>query len=770
MNLNITYDQNTLNTAPSGFFNAVNYVVSLFDVTFTNNATVNIEIGYGTFPYDNSPAPALGESMQNGLVWGNYSQVRQALINEGAPGSTTLPSSSPLSGGLVLDSAQEKALGLIGPSNTLDGWVGIASDATLATIGGSWSYSATATPGANQYYLVGVLEHEITEIMGRTSYLDVRGEHGVMDFYRYRSPGVRQTGAGSPAYFSTDGGTTNLDSWNTLAGGDIGDWADSADADAFRAFSPPGQINRLTSTDITNMAAIGWTTSGTPLAGSVSINDVSISEGDSGTKVMTFTVTRAGGTGAFTVNYATADNSATATDGAYVTKSGTLSFSANDTTQTISIVINGDTKIEPNGTFFVNLSAPTNGAVITDSQGLGTIINDDLLEGLVNASWYKLQYPDVAAAGTDPLQHYNTVGWKEGRNPNAFFSTTEYLDANPDVKEAANNPLTHYQQFGWKEGRDPSLDFDDQYYLAKASDVKATGVDPLQHYLNFGQNEGRSIATAISGNLTVNGFDSEYYLMTYHDVTAAGIDPVQHYNTLGWKEGRSPNAFFSTTGYLNANSDVKAAGVNPLTHYHQFGWTEGRDPGPNFDTDYYLAQSRDVKAAGIDPLLHYLQNGRNEGRAAAPAAGVNLAARDGVGDIDAGTGGPSMSLILSNATDLVDTHADNQPITSESQSTVLGPVDDTIFGGAGDLTISIDHSQPAGPLRIEDTGVRGYDTVVGFSQSAGDRLSFANETAAAIDSVVGSAHTNNGNTILTLPDGATVTLVGITHIDSSFFA
>src|SRR5207244_8390651 len=170
---------------------------------------------------------------------------------------------------------------------------------------------------------------------------------------------------------------------------------------------------------------------------------------------------------------------------------------------------------------------------------------------------------------------------------------------------------------------------------------------------------------------------SGYYRLTYHDVKAAGIDPVQHYNTVGWKEGRSPNAFFSTTGYLNANSDVKAAGVNPLTHYHQFGWTEGRDPGPNFDTDYYLAQSSDVKAAGIDPLLHYLQNGRNEGRATAPAAGVNLAAGGGIGDIDAGTGGPSMSLILSNATDLVDTHADNQPITTESQSTVLGPVDDT---------------------------------------------------------------------------------------------
>ena len=94
-----------------------------------------------------------------------------------------------------------------------------ASDATLSQIGGSWSYSATTTPGANQYYLVGVIEHEITEIMGRASYLDVRGEYGVMDLYRYKSPESAQIGTGSPAYFSTDGGTTNLHSWNTFGGG-----------------------------------------------------------------------------------------------------------------------------------------------------------------------------------------------------------------------------------------------------------------------------------------------------------------------------------------------------------------------------------------------------------------------------------------------------------------------------------------------------------------------------------------------------------------------
>ena len=256
MNLNITYDANTLKNAPSAFFTDVNYVVNLFDTTFTNNATVNIEIGYGNFPYDNSVVPALGESLQNNLVYANYSHTLQQLTNEGAPGVNTLFGTAPISGSLVMASAQQKALGLIGASSSLDGWVGIASDATVhQQTGGSWSFSPTATPGPNQYYLVGTLEHEITEVMGRTSYLDVPGEYGVMDLYRYAAPNVHTEGSG---YFSVDNGATNLDAWNTLASGDIGDWAGSAGADAFDAFSSPGLINGLTATDITLIRALGW--------------------------------------------------------------------------------------------------------------------------------------------------------------------------------------------------------------------------------------------------------------------------------------------------------------------------------------------------------------------------------------------------------------------------------------------------------------------------------------------------------------------------------
>ena len=114
------------------------------------------------------------------------------------------------------------------------------------------------------------------------------------------------------------------------------------------------------------------------IAGSVSINDVTISEGDSGTKVATFTVTRSGGTAAFDVNFATSDGTATVADSDYVAASNTLHFGANQNTQTISVTINGDTKVEANETFNVDLSNATNGATISDSQGVGTITNDDV--------------------------------------------------------------------------------------------------------------------------------------------------------------------------------------------------------------------------------------------------------------------------------------------------------------------------------------------------------------------------------------------------------
>ncbi len=110
---------------------------------------------------------------------------------------------------------------------------------------------------------------------------------------------------------------------------------------------------------------------------------------------------------------------------------------------------------------------------------------------LFDSEWYLQQNPDVAAAGINPLQHYMTHGWREGRDPNPLFDTKFYLEQNPDVAAAGENPLSHYYAFGWKEGRNPHPDFAISWYLDRNLDLREAGVEPLGHYLARGSHEGR---------------------------------------------------------------------------------------------------------------------------------------------------------------------------------------------------------------------------------------------------------------------------------------
>ncbi|HEU0220851.1 MAG TPA: glycosyltransferase, partial [Paracoccaceae bacterium] len=70
-----------------------------------------------------------------------------------------------------------------------------------------------------------------------------------------------------------------------------------------------------------------------------------------------------------------------------------------------------------------------------------------------NPSFYLSQYPEVAASGIDPIKHYNTRGWKEGKDPSPYFSTEYYLESYPDIREAGINPFEHFVNHGYSEGR-----------------------------------------------------------------------------------------------------------------------------------------------------------------------------------------------------------------------------------------------------------------------------------------------------------------------------
>ena len=63
-----------------------------------------------------------------------------------------------------------------------------------------------------------------------------------------------------------------------------------------------------------------------------------------------------------------------------------------------------------------------------------------------DAGWYSARYPDVAAAGLDPLTHFLRFGIAEGRDPGPLFDAKWYLANNPDVAAAGIIPLVHYFQ------------------------------------------------------------------------------------------------------------------------------------------------------------------------------------------------------------------------------------------------------------------------------------------------------------------------------------
>lgn len=108
----------------------------------------------------------------------------------------------------------------------------------------------------------------------------------------------------------------------------------------------------------------------------LSVNDVSLVEGNSGTTNAVFTVRLSqASTQSVTVSYATANGTATAGSD-YAARSSTLTFAPGETQKTIAVPVTGDTTVEVDETFRLNLSNATN-ATLLDSQGIATVRNDD---------------------------------------------------------------------------------------------------------------------------------------------------------------------------------------------------------------------------------------------------------------------------------------------------------------------------------------------------------------------------------------------------------
>jgi hypothetical protein len=142
----------------------------------------------------------------------------------------------------------EPVTGCFSSTGTFNGACGQPADGVVTlNTGLGLNYGTTAVGG--KYSAIGGLEHEIDEMLGgggqgsvlngipcggsKTAYPDV----GVLDLYRYSSAGVPSFSScnGTSAYFSVDGGVTDIIAFNNNPNGDLADflpdgYVQSADA------------------------------------------------------------------------------------------------------------------------------------------------------------------------------------------------------------------------------------------------------------------------------------------------------------------------------------------------------------------------------------------------------------------------------------------------------------------------------------------------------------------------------------------------------------
>jgi hypothetical protein len=175
------------------------------------------------------------------------------------------------------------------------------------------------------------------------------------------------------------------------------------------------------------------------------------------------------------------------------------------------------------------------------------------LVNLFDADYYLRAYPDVAAAGINPLLHFIVAGAFEGRRPHPLFDTTFYLAKYPDVAAARVNPLGHYLKRGAFEGRQPHPLFDSPYYLERNPEIRDARINPLVHYVLNGAAEGRKPHPL---------FQPSYYWSRCPE--ARRENPLVHFLENGHC---SPHLLFDCESYIRDNPAVAANGINPLIHY-----------------------------------------------------------------------------------------------------------------------------------------------------------------------------------------------------------
>lgn len=267
-------DSITSSPNASSIENAINSALPFYQQNFTNPGNVQI-----LFKMSSRLG---GEAAQSVIAYQltRYSEYVSLLSADASanPNNTVLATAlDNLSVGnqanaIQVTNADLSALGYTGTLTGLgsDGSIGGGNYAGVISFNSNLPLVFNGAVGSQQFDAVSLAQHEINEILGvggaGSSLNGVAYNNTIrpLDMYRYAAPRTPSltTSPSAYAYFSFDGGSTNLAAFNQSPQGDYGDWASANQclAQVGAAFACAGQSVRMSvdAVESVTLEAVGY--------------------------------------------------------------------------------------------------------------------------------------------------------------------------------------------------------------------------------------------------------------------------------------------------------------------------------------------------------------------------------------------------------------------------------------------------------------------------------------------------------------------------------
>ena len=244
---------------------AFNAAAAVFDRSFSNPATIRINVSWGSVGGRAIPTGDIGASLSNLSSGWTYSEVTGYLRAAAASHPSDLSLAAAVAhlsatdptktNNFAVPYGEAQALGMLPAKMTL------AAGSIGFKAGTIFDFNPVGGISAGAYDFQGLAQHEIDEVLGRITGLHSGAVQFAtpFDLFRYAGNGVHNFSYLSSAYFSVNGGLSKLGNFNYSGGGDRSDWLTLATSnDIQNAYFSTGKALSISASDLTALDILGW--------------------------------------------------------------------------------------------------------------------------------------------------------------------------------------------------------------------------------------------------------------------------------------------------------------------------------------------------------------------------------------------------------------------------------------------------------------------------------------------------------------------------------